>query len=348
MIWLLTLIVLRPAVASCIGNNHVRPADVVSDDVNKLFDEKNYNKLDEMARQYEKERAMTFDGNSALMAFYRGISQTFSNCAKDQKTEEEWRAHQQAILNWMQSSPNSTAAKLALAFFTVDYGWHARGSGYASTVDANAMALFARRVAAARGQFEKLAGLCKKNPAWYAGMLEVALAQGWTYQEFNAIYQQAVKLDPYYLTVHYTSANFYSEQWYGSKEQLKNEIEKSVALTKKRLGQSMYARLHWTHQSSDMFKKGDVDWTRMKTGFDDALGIYPDDWTRNNYGMFACMAKDAKSVKKQLDQLGARVNPKTWGEEDFFAYCQAFAKNSESGKPTQCFKRGDTGKVFCD
>lgn len=347
VIGLLTLIVLRPAVASCIGNNHVRPADVVSDDVSKLFDEKNFNKLDEMARNYEKERVLTFDGNSALMAFYRGIAKGFSTCAQNKTTEEEWRAHQQSIIDWMQSSPNSTAAKLALVFFTIDYGWRARGNGFASTVDDNAMALFKSRVAAARGQLAKLAGSCKRNPAWYAGMLEVALAQGWTYKEFNTIYRQAVKLDPYYLTIYYSSAAFYSKQWYGSKNQLKMEIEKSVTLTKERLGQSMYARLHWTHESLDMFEKGDVDWARMKIGFDDMLRIYPDDRTRNNYGKFACMVKDAKSVKKQLDQLGERVDPKSWGGKEFFSYCKALVRSSESGKPMKCYRRKDTGEEFC-
>lgn len=346
-IGLLTLIVLRPAVA-CIGNNHARPADVVSDDVSKLFEEKNYTKLDEMARQYEKKRVLTSDSNSALMAFYRGIAKGLSSCAKKKNTDEDWRAHQQSILDWMQSSPNSTAAKLALAFFTIDYGWHARGSGYASTVDDDAMALFKSRVAAARGQLERLAASCKNNPAWYAGMLDVALAQGWTYKEFNTIYQQAVKLDPYYLKFHYTNAHFYSAVWYGSKEQLNIEIEKSVALTKKRLGQSMYADLHWTYESPDMFENGDVDWARMKIGFDDMLRIYPDDLTRNNYGKFACMAKDAKSIKQQLDQLGTRVDPKKWDGKEFFSYCQALAKNSETGKATECFKRADTGEVFCE
>lgn len=345
---LLLLFYVTPASASCVTNNHVRPADVVSDDVNKLFEEKNYKKLDELAFQYEKEKTLTFDSNSALMAFYRGIAQSFSNCSPVNKTEDEWLAHQKSISDWIKSSPNSTAAKLALALFTIDYGWHGRGNGYASTVNDKAMSLFKSRMSLARDQLDQLADLCKKNPAWYSGMLDLALAQGREPDEFDALYKKAVQLDPYYLNFHYASASFHSKFWYGTDNKMRNSIEKSVELTKNRLGQSMYARLHWTQSKSpEMFKTGGVNWTRMKTGFDDALKIYPDNRTRNSYAMFACMADDAKNLKKQLDLLGDRVNQQIWTDKNFYLYCKAIAKNSESGKETQCFRREDTGEVFC-
>lgn len=339
----------RTAQASCISNNHVRPADIVADEVNKIFEEKNYKKLDELARQYERERRSTFDSQSSLMAFYNGIAYGFNSCAKTKKSEDEWAAHRQALIAWMDASPNSTAAKLALALFSIDYGWHGRGSGYASTVDEKSWAVFKERISSAKSQLDELAAACNRNPAWYAGMLYVALAQGWTPDAFEALYQKAVQIDPYYISIHYTSSEFYSERWYGSNEQQQAAIERAVKLTRKRLGEAMYARLHWTFSSSNsMFTDGNVSWKRMKEGFEDSLRIYPDDRTRNNYAKFACAADDTETLKEQLTKLGNRVEEGAWGSKYFYTYCKTLVKLAGTGKRPQCFQRADTGEVFCE
>lgn len=112
---LLMIFFAQPALANCVVNRRERPVDVVTDDVSTLFAEKNYLRLNALAHQYEAERTATVDGNSGLMAFYRGIAQSFSGCGKSNKTEEQWIAHRDAISAWIASSPHSTAPKLARA-----------------------------------------------------------------------------------------------------------------------------------------------------------------------------------------------------------------------------------------
>lgn len=346
-ILIIALSSLQPA-SACTTNNHVRPADSAADMVQKLMEEKNYKKLDELYAKYLNEKTQTPDRISALSTFFQGISQSLASCDKSKGSDEEWRAHKSSLLAWTKSSPGSTAAKLALAHHAIDEAWRARGNGYASTTDDAALKLFRTHMDSASRQFEALEQAGKSNPAWYAGMMQVGVGLGWRHEKVDVLYEKAVKVDPYYINVHFTYANFYSPKWYGSDDQLHKTIDRSAELTKQRLGQTMYARLHSSQsEASDMFTTGRVSWERMKTGFDDYLDIFSDAKTRSNYAHFACMAKDAKLLKQQLTLLGEHASPDMFTNQRSHAYCTALAANSETGKKPECIKLTRTGEIIC-
>ncbi|MFB9241376.1 DUF4034 domain-containing protein [Massilia antarctica] len=337
------------SVHACTQNNHIRPADVASDAVHTLLEEKNYKKLDELYKEYSKERAATPDGIAALSVFFKGIAQSVNICAKLKPTEEDWLAHQATLAAWIKSSPKSTGAKLALALSSVDYAWFARGNGVSSTVSPASRQLFVQRMDGAKRQFDKLAAVGKNNPAWYAGMLTIGLAQGWEAAKFDALYEKAVKLDPYYIDVHYTNIEYHAEKWYGSDEERDSAISRTADLTKERLGQTMYARLNWTvSESWSIFKNGNVSWERMKTGFEDYLNLFSDPRTRNGYAMYACLANDRTTLKQQLDLLGEQANQKAWGNNYKYAYCTALAKMVGIEKVPKCFKFDNMDEYDCD
>lgn len=320
-----------PPAAACTRNNHVRPADVAADTINSLFEQKKYDDLDRLYDKYVSEKTATPDGISSLSVFFKGISQSFNACSAP-AAETAWLAHQDSLLAWVRKSPKSTGAKLALALFTIDFGWHGRGSGPASTVDQASRKLHDSRMASAKLQLDALAEVSRNNPAWYSGMLYLGLAQGWKREKMDALYDTAVRLDPYYIDTHFDIAQYYSARWYGSDAQMHAVIDRSAELTKKRLGQTMYARLHWTNSKSPaMFQPGGVKWERMKTGFSDYLKIYPENKTRNNFAIFACMARDSKALRQQLNLLGDQVDPQVWGAE-YYAACSALAANGKAGK----------------
>jgi hypothetical protein len=333
---------------ACTRNNHVRPADRAADVVTKLFEKKNYRELNDLYSKYSSEKTATADGISALSVCYKGISGSFNVCANPSRANEEWAAHKAALMAWNKASPASNAPKFALALFDVDYAWYGRGGGYSSTVSDASRALFASRMSSAKRQLDALANSGKDNPAWYSAMLSVGLAQGWPSEAVEALYEAAIKVDPYYIEIHYNLSEYYSSKWYGSEEQRDAAIDRATESTRERLGQTMYARLHWTQpQSEDMFQPGRVSWERMKSGFDDYLGLYSENLTRANYADFACMANDVKSLKQQLDQLGGEVDLKAWGNETHYKYCATMAKNGEGAPKPQCYTATETGEVFC-
>ncbi len=322
----------------------------IADDVNELLSKKNFKELEALARKYEKEKTLSLSGKSALMQFHRGISKLFSGCDATVSTEAEWEEHNKLIEGWITSSPDSINAKLARAFSAIDYAWYARGHGYASTVSDDSLSLFKSRLSLARSQFDALARTAKNNPAWYAGMLDLGLAQGSPAKEFDAWYRKAVELAPYYTSVYSTNVSFHSASWYGDEEEVREAIEDSVKMTKKKLGQSLYARLHSSFSDSqDMFVNGKVDWGRMKVGFEDAVKLDPSDDIRARYARFACVAQDAVSVKKQLDLLGDRASfGKSEYSQNALIYCKALARNIDTGKKPVCFKSADNQGIYCD
>ncbi|MES2316671.1 MAG: hypothetical protein V4631_04185 [Pseudomonadota bacterium] len=82
----------------------------------------------------------------------------------------------------------------------------------------------------------------------------------------------------------------------------------------------MYARLHWSGQSVDMFADGQTDWPRMKAGFMVLMKDYPDSWNRNNYAKFACRAKDWATTDEQIKLIGPNVIQAAWNER--YDYCK--------------------------
>lgn len=337
----------QPAYA-CTANNHVRPVDIAADGVTKLLQEKNYKQLDALYKRYVTEKTATADGISALSGFYKGISASFNYCATRPATDQEWRAHHAALDDWIKASPEPAGARLALALSTIDYGWHARGDGVASTVSAQSRQLFDKRMASAKRQLDKLAPAAADNAAWHYGMLYLGLAQGWPAQQVEAIYERAVHIDPYYIELHYEMAEYSSDHWYGSDEKMVNVMNRSADLTRQRLGQTMYTRMHWTRsESPSMFDSGAVNWERMKTGFEDYLKIYSDPSTRSHYAMFACRARDAATLKQQLDLLGSHFYQDAWRSQRQRAYCTALAALSGTGKEPACSTDPRTDEVVC-
>ncbi|MFB9240251.1 DUF4034 domain-containing protein [Massilia antarctica] len=333
----------------CSPNKRARPTNVVVDEVQALFEKKDYQKLDALYASYLKEKSMTSDSVSKLEAFFDGIAESFNTCSSTPVTEDTARTQEAALRAWNKASPRSPAPKLALAFFTTKYAWFARGTGYASTVSPDQWKLLKLRMASAKAQLDALAPTNKTNPAWYAAMLEVGVAQGATAQKFDALYEKGVAIDPYYMNLHFLASDYHSERWHGSKEEFNVAVERAVELTRERLGQTMYTRLHWSRsQSPDMFSSGDVSWARMKIGFEDILTTFDEKLTRNYLGTFACTANDASYLKKQLDVLGADVDPALWGSKRKYGYCMALAKHSGTSTLPRCFEFKNSGDVECD
>lgn len=63
----------------------------------------------------------------------------------------------------------------------------------------------------------------------------------------------------------------------------------------------------------------------MKAGFDDILARYPDAWNYNNYGKFACLAKDKKSTGEFFTKMGDRPISQAWGTKALFDGCREWA-----------------------
>ena len=71
----------------------------------------------------------------------------------------------------------------------------------------------------------------------------------------------------------------------------------------------------------------------MKTGINDVLKLYPDQWNINNFAFFACMAQDRPMTKALIDKIQTPIKA-AWQYEDsvypdYFAHCTDWAHRTD-------------------
>ena len=137
--------------------------------------------------------------------------------------------------------------------------------------------------------------------------------------------QAAIAKFPYYLDFYFTKGSFYSGKWHGSQKEFKAFVDETVKATEPRLGQSMSARLNWSAWDGAMFVNGQTDWSRMKKGFEKMTSDFPDNWNRNNFAKFACMAGDKSALREQLNLIGNKVAIDAWRDISFYQHCSQIA-----------------------
>jgi hypothetical protein len=299
-----------------------RPIGRASDEYLALVMKGAYADLDRAVEDLQRSAPKLSDGQPRLAALYEGIS------GSNRFTEELWGVLRQRLEEWRTRNPKSTTAKIASAALPLRHAWFVRGGGAASTVSQSAWKIFEKGAEESRVALNALDGATKENPGWFDAMLDVARAQHWPADRFDAQYEEAVRKQPDYLPLYFKRAAYYSPQWYGSVEDLRRVIEEMVARAQPLMREVLYARLHWAMSTNEMFDSGRTDWTRMKAGFEGLIRDYPDPWNVNNYARFACMAQDWRTLERLSVRIGDKPIAMAWyGDGEMYAKCLAHGKN---------------------
>ena len=138
--------------------------------------------------------------------------------------------NQLAMLDkWIAAYPKSTAARISLAEFYVNYGDFARGTGYADSVSDSQWRLFHERTALAKQALLEAAAFPERDPYWYAAMQMVAHHEGWSKEQARDLLDQAIAFEPGYYHFYVDYAYYLLPQWYGEKGDIQAFAEKTSA-----------------------------------------------------------------------------------------------------------------------
>ena len=299
-----------------------RPMQRATDEHQALLMSKAYDKIDQAAEDARAKNLRLSDGQPLLTAIYSGV--IGCGCG-NQLNDELWQVRKQRLDEWSKGKPESLTARLSVAAFPVKYAWMARGGGYSHTVSPQGWKLFRERTEEGRKALEALDAKTKEDAGWYEYMLEVALAQGWPAEKYDALFFRAVDKYPDYTPFYFSRMNFYNPRWYGSDAEVRRVVEEAVSRTKSQMGETMYARLHWLEMDAQMFKTGRTDWSRMKAGFQQMVKDYPDRWNMNNFAKFSCMAADYGTFVTLLPKLGGPILQAWDNDMSSFARCRIAA-----------------------
>jgi hypothetical protein len=293
-------------------------------------------KFDELEKAGERTRDLsvrTSDGQPLRGALSLAMAkQTCGTAPSDPKVLKSMQDARQQVDVWLKAKPDSNLARLFDAMYYHDYAWTIRGSGYANTVRPEAWEVFHANVKKAASLLDALPPGAKDDPLWYTARMSVARDRGDEDTMVAKLTDEALDRFPLYLQFHFVAASRYERKWGGKPGELAAFVERSVALTQKDLGDTMYARLHWSAWTNTQFRDGQTSWPRMKRAFERIVADYPDPWNRNNYAKFACFAGDAAALSTALKSIGESVMLSAWGAMEIYSACREFATKDLTGR----------------
>ncbi len=264
-----------------------------------------YDDLDAVADKWRREKTRTRSGAWNLTLFY----QAFAIPRGAPEKAYETRAGQ--LEAWAAARPESVTPMILWSLMETDHAWAARGSGFANTVTPDGWTLMKERLASARQRLESVRDRREDCPHWYAAMQTVALGQGWSREEFDALCDEAIESEPAYLEYYFRRAYWLTPRWYGKK----GEWEKMSRDLPGEFGIEMRARItsNLSEMSGNIFRDSTMTWPEVDEGFRLLRKKYPLAPNLSSaHAFLAGMAGERQACGELLDGLGDDVDMNIW------------------------------------
>jgi hypothetical protein len=225
-----------------------------------------------------------------------------------------------SLASWRHQYPHSILPRIIEASAFTDWGWAARGHGYATSITPQQMQVFEYRNDMAEGVLEDIKESSEEEPLWYVLAINVKLDLGETKGEIRSVFDDGIRKFPGFLPLYRTDMRTLMPRWGGSYEKVNDVINVAASNVDPAMGAQMYARLYWAYavlegDDVDIFADSMADWPRISAGFDLLLKHYPDsDYLLNGFAYMACRAQDSNQYHSLKARLNNRLSTTAWSE----------------------------------
>lgn len=279
-----------------------------------------FDELDRIAAGLRTSKERFPGGPWKLDKFYVGVSQPRLGRGSP---EPEWMPQIEKLRLWAAQEPDSLTAHIAVAAGTVHDAWRARGAAYAKDVGAQNWPLFFSRLAEARNILMGVAQNRASDPQWFSTMIQIAMGQSWSQDEFFQTFNEAVSIEPLYTPTYLSAATFLMPRWKGKQ----GDDAKLMAETRQRLGGKEGSAMYYFmgddlapyYSGRGVVTDEKVCWEWMKQGYLDSESLYGASlWHMNT------MAKrlgefDEKPMSKWLfTRIGDQWASGVWHDKQYF------------------------------
>lgn len=286
-----------------------------------LYNNRKFAELEKLANELRATKAQFDNGSWKIMQFYASLE------CRDEEPETMWQSHDQIHREWIAAYPGSITARVAYADFLTDYAWHARGSGYASTVTPQGWARFRERLDKALRVLNESANFRPQCPMWWRLNMTIAMGQGWSQEAFHQLFEKAKAAEPGFWGFDTARAQYLLPRWHGNE----GEWEYAAETEAKRpgsLGAEGYARtiIFQSGYYHHIFEESNASWPLVREGCETLCRKYPR--SREILGLYchmACEAKDRKLARHLFTLLNGRMDPCIWRSRDYFVRMQNWA-----------------------
>ena len=306
--------------------NDLEEAGVYVVRISQMLETGAYGQLDAEARQVRSGRDRLAGGGWKLNTFYAALSAPPN--ASD-TGGGDWQAHISELKRWVAKDPQSAAARVALALSYHDWGYEARGSGYANTVSQQGWNLFRKRVGMAKATLIEAAQLKEKCPGWFYVMQNIARAEAWSRSDEKELFNQAVSFEPGYYYFYQNHAEFLLPKWYGAEGETQAFINDVTAGVPEPDGSMLYFELSDSvacqcDPERDTLK--DISWSKIKDGYANLERLYGTVNGKNNrYAYMAYMSRDKAAAEHAFALIGENQSQDVWYDQNAFEAAKAWA-----------------------
>jgi hypothetical protein len=283
--------------------------------ITTYFYKQNYEQLEKEAQQARTTKARFPGGVWKLFVFYEALDAAGRNKTA---TDDDWMYYQQLAQEWMKQRPDSITAQVALAEAYLNFGWHARGGGYADTVTDDGWKRFHSQVELARSVLNNAAKLKEKCPYWYEAMQHVATAQGWPKSQARELFEQAVAFEPSYYHYYREYTSFLLPKWCGKDGEAEAFAAETAMNVHGREGLFLYFEIASVmacpcggENASEHLQR--LSWPRIKQGYETLEQLYGTSrLKRNRYASMAVAANDFQTAQQMFSEIGEDWEPGVW------------------------------------
>jgi hypothetical protein len=288
-------------------------AKALSRQARELFKAKDYEKLEQLAAQYQNSKECFPSGEWYLANVIGGIGISGAN-------DEQWQAQFTALREWIRIRPKSIFPRLALADALISYAWQARGSDTADKVTEDGGKKFVERATQAHRVLKDAKSLEEHSPEWWPLMMRCGLALGMDKRTEDSLFRQALKEYPDYTFFYCGRAYYLLPRWYGAKGEWEADLKKSADLLGGDEGDLLYARVIWhlNDVHENIFRENALSWERVDRGFEVMEKRFPDSLSPKSMRAYmAALGADHPTARKYFDRLDGKVDLAIWNEETF-------------------------------
>ena len=167
-------------------------------------------------------------------------------------------------------------------------------------------------------------------PRWWPASQSIALGEGPELQDYKALCEEGLSLDPSNHTIYLYQSYHLQPRWYGEKGDWERFAAESAKIVGGDEGEMLYARIIWYLNGKGLFHNtfsdSEVKWPRVKRSFDALLTKYPDSvGLMSEYAQLACNAGDWTKARELFGRIGGRVDRTVWSDKEDFQRFRADA-----------------------
>jgi hypothetical protein len=296
-----------------------------------------FDALEKLNDELKRGPHFDIDGGLELEQFRSGIGDVAGGEPKH--TEAYLRELEALTLQWAAEHPKSALPHILHAEVLMKHAWSYRGSGYANEVTPQAWADFTSYLRQAVNYLNEHADVALTDSYAHDILLIIGMGLGWDASQMESIAEDGLKRNPDDISLYFSRLTTLLPKWGGNARTLDKYIRQAAERTRAQHGMSMYARLYSAaaeeQYSHALFENSYADWALVKQGYEDMLARFPKSVARRTrFAYMACIARDKKTLRSLLDQIGPDIETRHWGinPERTLEGCQRWAREADAAE----------------